>query len=341
MLWQICKETMLHCTSILRQLVKPSLKPSLAPVKAASFEDVAIIVLHYHTPDILRECLRRLVAYAPLATIIVVDTDLQAETQAWLEQTYPHITLLASDNHSMAHGINTGLTYALSLGKPYLCHMNADVYIQHDTFSQVIPYLQLPNVGIVAPRAYNLAGETQKQGFLYNMHYWRLAFSSAFLANASAAVDVAWLSGCIQCFSRDFVLAMGGLDSSLRFCNEDMDWCLRAKRQGWRCLLLEASVVHLGGSSTPSHPAFFVEGLRGGYKLSQRYHSKLYQWGHRWSIVLWALVMAAYAGVSSSQQDSSPQEKAKYQHIARKFYRGEFDISPFTDALSNCDDFVL
>lgn len=317
--------------------VKPSGQQAVAPVEV-KLEQVAIIVLHYRTPDILRECLRRLVAYAPAATIIVVDTDVQAETQVWLEQSHPHITLLPCENHSMAHAINTGIQYALSLDKPYLCHMNADVYIQADTVQQALAYLPLPKVGMVAPRAYNLAGKAQQQGFLYNIHYWRLAFSSLFLppSAASAALDVPWLSGCIQFFSRDFVQAVGGLDSSLRFYNEDMDWCLRARQQGWRCLLLPQAIVHIGGSATPSHAAFWLEGLRGGYKLSQRYRSRLYQWLHRWGIVCWARCMVFYFSLRSADEAAQ-----KYHRLARYFSRGDFDTSPFHKVLSTFQETVL
>lgn len=316
----------------------------VAPVEV-ELEQVAIIVLHYRTPDILQECLRRLVAYAPAATIIVVDTDVQAETRGWLEQSHPQITLLACENHSMAHAINTGIKHALSLGKEYLCHMNADVYIEAGILQQALAQLQSPQVAIVSPRAYNLEGKAQQQGFLYRLYYWRLAFAAALgslfypdsaAKSGSLALAVPWLSGCIQLFSRDFVLAVGGLDSSLRFYNEDMDWCLRARRQGWRCLLLQQAVLHLGGSATPSHAAFWLEGLRGGYKISQRYRSRFYQWLHRWGIVCWARVMVFYLSLRLA-----PDSAKRYRYLARQFTQGNFEDAPFNKVLNNFKKFVL
>lgn len=284
---------------------------------------LAIIVIHYRTPNILQTCLQRLRLYAPTAKIFVVDTALQEETRAWLQQHHPAMQLISAPNHSMAHAVNVGLKAALATDADYICHMNADVYIEADTFATLLPHLK-DDVAMVAPRAYSQAGHVQKQGFLYRRFYGALSYLRL------ESVAASWLSGCMQVVTRKYVVTIGGLDSSLRFYNEDMEWCWRARASGWRCLLVNTPVTHLGGSSTPAQPAFIVEGLRGGYVLSQRYRSRGYQRLHRWAVWLWASMMLLYYTFRQQKQSA-----ALYQHIATMFYHGTFEQSPFGASLQH------
>lgn len=338
-----------------------------------------MIIVHYNTPDLLARCLRAL-QVAPLALLpIVVDTS-SAEARARARQhvaTLPTGHFVSCQNHSLAHAVNTGLQAALPLSEhPALVCMNADVFVRPDAWEPLLHALQPPRVGMVGPVCYDGRGQWQHQGVWYRQYYLRLqwmrslgmrSLGNVYLntinpstvnpstVNPSTVnhVSVPWLSGCLQVIKREALFDVGGMNSSLRFYNEDLEWCWRLRRAGWKCYLVDASgatrkqlpknpsrpkrenahqgsidqqvrpVVHLAGSATPAQASFVVEGYRGGYRLSQMYRSPIYQTLHR--IVLRYLLW----------QQMRKGDKATFDTLRRRLARGHLFESPFGDTLSD------
>ncbi len=279
---------------------------------AVAFGNLTILVIHYRTPELLGSCLEKLTACAPGARVIVIDSSPPGETPALGAE------MLSVPNHSFAHTVNCGLKRSET---PYVAHMNADVFVSEETFPALLKAVQQSGVGMVGPRARTQDGQMQQQGLPYRRHYARLERSR------QNSVPVPWLSGCIQLLRAEAVAAVGGMDASLRFYNEDMDWCFRLRRSGWACHLVKTDVLHLGGSSTPKDSRFIVEGYRGGFKLSQRYHGALYQQLHR----------AAVRFVSGwdVRFGRNPVQRQAAAQIGEMFRRGNFDESPFGKTLSD------
>ena len=270
--------------------------------------DLSILVLHYRTPDILKTCLEKLAVAAPGVRVVVVNSG-PPEDVAGLG-----VETLQVSNYSFAHTLNCGLELVTT---PYAAHLNADVYVTGRTFPKLLEALKHPGVGMAGPRARTPDGRLQNQGLPYRRHYRRLERSSS--------VAVPWLSGCLQLVRMEAVRAVGGMDASLRFYNEDTEWCYRFRRAGFACHLVDTDVVHLGGSSTPNDPRFIVEGFRGGYKLSQRFHGSVYGALHR-------TVVRALSGWGSSFA-RTPAERQASAQVREMFRQGDFDESPFGDTL--------
>ena len=279
------------------------------------FSDLTILVIHYRTPDLLRECLTRLESSAPGARLIVVDSS----PQETLGDSFG-IEILRVRNHSFAYAVNYGLKRA---DTPFIAHMNADVFVEPETFPKLLKAVREPGVGMVGPRARTQDGRLQKQGLPYRWHYARLGRAKR------DSVSAPWLSGCLQLVRAEAVAAVGGMDASLRFYNEDMEWCFRFRRAGWACRLVETDVLHLGGSSTPRDPRFIVEGFRGGYKLSQRFHGAVYRQIHRAAARLISRWNARFS--------RNPVQRRAAEQIGEMFRQDEFDESPFGETLSEAN----
>ena len=290
------------------------------------FSDLTILVIHYRTPQLLSSCLEKLTAFAVGARVVVLDSSPADEIPT------VDTELVRVPNYSFAHTVNCGLKLAQT---PYTAHLNADVFISAETFPALLRAITRPNVGMVGPRARTQAGRFQDQGLPYRLHYARLDHARPNhprpnhdrSGGTRRSVPVPWLSGCLQLVRAEAVAAVGGLDASLRFYNEDMEWCYRLRRAAWRCELVATDVLHLGGSSTPRDPRFLVEGYRGGYKLSQRYHGRNYQALHRGAVKLESAWHARFA--------STPERREAARQIQALFASGQFDESPFGETLTN------
>ncbi len=275
---------------------------------------LTLLVMHYRTPDVLETCLEKLAAFAPGVRVIVIDSSPPDET--------PHVKveLLKVSNHSFAHMVNCGLK---QVETPYAAHLNADVFIRPETLPRLLEVVKQPGVGMVGPSVRTPNGELQNQGLPYRWHYAKLNRS------AHTAIPVPWLSGCLQLFRTEAVATVGGMDASLRFYNEDMEWCFRFRQVGWACRLVKTEVLHLGGASTPKDSRFILEGYRGGYKLSQRYHGAVYRGVHR------GVVRAQSSWDKRFSRDPVQQQVAA--QIGEMFRRNEFDESPFGETLNEAN----
>lgn len=296
--------------------------------------DLTAAVIHYQTPEVLTECLYRVRRSAPHARLIVLDAgDDRPLPSGWSES---GARLVRIANHSYAHAVNEAIKRC---DTAFLAFMNADVYVEDATFANLLWALREPGVAATSPLVRGAEGRLQNQGPGYRIFQRRLSQGKPW-------VDVPWLSGCLQVVRMDVVRggardavrdatrdvirsrenAVGGMDASLRFYNEDMDWGRRMRTAGWKCRLVATPAVHLGGNATPpDSDRFLVEGLRGGFVLSQRYRPRWYRAAHRRAVMLWAALQERFG---------DPQKRRAHRAVLRMFARKRFTESPFGATLA-------
>lgn len=281
--------------------------------------ELSVVVVHHRVPDVLLAALTRLTRGAPDAEVVLVDTDPDPALVLRARRVLPALVALAAPNHSYAFAANVGIKRARGR---FVALMNPDVYLETDTLPRLLAVLRgHPTAGVAAPVARTPAGRRQDHGPLFHPNYLRLALAPG------GSVRVAWVPGYLHLVRREALSAAGGLDASLRFYNEDADFCRRLRRAGFHARLVDAPVLHLGGSSTPASPAFLVEGLRGGYQLSRRYLPRPLRRAHRRALLAWARLAAAWA--------SGPDRRDAYRAVAAMARSGRFDEPPFGATLTD------
>lgn len=280
-----------------------------------------IIVVHHRTPEVLGRALALLARHGSGVPVRVLDTAPQEGLRERVARAHPGATVDEAANHSYAAVVNRALREARG---PIVVVMNADVLIGSDTLAALAAPFADPDVAVAGPLARTPAGHLQDQGLPYRL--WTAPLAAA--GGRHAIREVPWLSGCMFAARVAAARDAGGMDGTLRFANEDLEWCLRLRGRGWRCILVGAEVVHLGGSSTPDSARFRIEGLRGGMAVARR-HSPPWRRGlHR-------LAVGSYAAVRSLT--APPARRPGWRAVAAMMRRGAFDRSPFGTTLAEAD----
>ncbi len=274
-----------------------------------------VAVLHHRTPALLAKALERLTEHAPDLPVRVVDSAFDRSLAVQLDGAHPNLTWSSVPNHSFSATVNAAARLAR---RPLLLHMNADVFIDADTVPALLAAFDDPGVAVAGPVARTPNGSVQDQGLPYRVHHARLRWRAA-RHGPGVSVSVPWLSGCLQVLRMEAFEALGGFDARLRFYNEDLEWCVRARRAGWRCLLVATDVVHVGGASTSGRPAFLREGIRGGYLLTRRH-------GPAWLRPLHRLGIGAAAWLSALRADD-PRERDAWRTLAKRATCDDLDRS--------------
>jgi GT2 family glycosyltransferase len=228
--------------------------------------DLSIIIVSWNVADLLLRCLASIEA-SPVESmeIIVIDSASSDDTVTQVQQRFPDVKLIASDeNIGFVAGNNEGLRRAQGR---YLLLLNPDTEVIGDTLQQMVTYMDTNmDVGALGPHTLNSDGThqstrrrfpTRLTAFFESTWLQPLApnrvldhyYATDIVDDAIAPVD--WVQGSALLLRRAVYEQIGGLDPRFVMYSEELDWCKRAKAAGWAITYLgSARIIHHGGSSS-------------------------------------------------------------------------------------------
>jgi GT2 family glycosyltransferase len=197
-----------------------------------------------------------------------------------VEKRYGDITILQNKtNLGFARAVNQGLEKAK--GK-YLLLLNSDTLIQDGAIDKMVAFLENHlEVGVVGCQLKNPDGTIQPSGgYLANLVniFWWMTFSDDLpiirkIFPAYHVMDkdfykkqryLGWVTGAFFLTKREVFEKVGFFDERMFMYVEEIDWCARAKRVGYKVALApSASIIHFKGASTRRGKAGILEEYQG------------------------------------------------------------------------------
>jgi GT2 family glycosyltransferase len=223
---------------------------------------VIVVILNTNRRADTLACLASLaLSTYPAQEIVVVDN---ASTDGSLEavgSAFPAVhTLPLAENRGYAGNNNAGIAWALEHGAEWVLVLNEDTVLAPDCVARLVEAGESgPRVGIVGPTVYHFdeptviqsAGGNLSRGWLPQHRGQNQADTGQF----AAAEPVDWLSGCGLLVRRALIEQVGVLDERFFIYWEEVDWCLRAARAGWRLLHAPQARLWHKGVQRHYHPA--------------------------------------------------------------------------------------
>lgn len=255
--------------------------------------ELSTIVVTWNCRPFVSKCLRSITTQLPgNSELIVVDNASSDGTSDAVRVQFPGAKVIDNaQNVGFARGNNLGIV--VSTGK-YLCLINPDVVVGPDCINRMLEFMaQHPNVGILAPKILGADGKAQRSCMrtptLWNQLCRALALDrltktsrlfggylmADFRHDHLRDVDIA--NGCFWMVRRAAVEEIGMLDAAFWMYGEDLDWCQRYRRAGWRVVFFpSAEALHFGGGSSQHIPLLCrIEMLRADLQYWRKYHSVL------------------------------------------------------------------
>jgi GT2 family glycosyltransferase len=229
---------------------------------------LSIVIVNWNTKDYLLGALRSIYGAPPAFPfeVIVVEnasTDGSAEAVA---KEFPQVRLIANrENTGYARGNNQGLE--VSNGK-YALLLNPDVILPPGGLEKAVAFLDArPDVGALGVRLVNPDRTPQRsvRGFPtpLSVFFEATALSRIFARHRTiGAYRMTWFTydqeaevdqpmGTFLLIPRKTLDDVGLLDERFTIFFNEVDWCYRARKKGWKIVFTpEVEVVHYGGSST-------------------------------------------------------------------------------------------
>ena len=256
--------------------------------------DVSVIIINWNTRQLLESCLASLAGSCTAHTLeaIVVDNNSTDGSQDMVRQKFPAVKLICNTtNTGFARANNQGIK--ASSGR-YVSLVNSDVKVLPGCHDKLVEYMDAsPEIGIVGPRILNgdltLQSSCRRFPSLWNNLCDAFAFrrffpNSAFFAGEHMLYfkhdriifpDV--LVGCFLFARSQAVQQFGLLDEEFFMYGEDINWCLRCWRSGWKIAFYPgAEAIHLRGGSSGGDPVRFAVVLQQArQQLCKKHYSRL------------------------------------------------------------------
>jgi GT2 family glycosyltransferase len=271
---------------------------------------VSVIIVNYNAGQILAECVHSALLQA--SEVLVVDNassdfSLELCTQRFPEEPKLRIIRNAA-NLGFAAACNIGAAQATA---PYLLFLNPDCVLGGGSLPRMVQVLEAnPSAGMIGGLLINQDGTEQAGGRraiptpwrsfvrafgLYRFErYWPRLFFDFHLhkqALPNGPLEVEAVSGALMLARRKAIEDVGPWDEGYFLHCEDLDWCMRFRKKGWRILFVpDAPVVHYKGTCSRSRPVF-VEWHK--HKGMMRFYRKFFR--HEYpGAVMWLVALGVW-----------------------------------------------
>ncbi len=222
---------------------------------------VTIIIVNWNTKTLTANCIRSVFVKNKRTNfeIIVVDNASFDESAAFLKSKYPQITLIENtSNVGFARANNQAIGKAKG-DLIVLLNSDTELLSEESLFKLQSFFEKHPGVGIAGATLVLPNGKIQSVGrkflSLKNLIKQQLLFSSApgmkkrELHNSSVSAD--YVDGAFLCIRKKVISEIGLLNEDYFMFGEDMEWCVRAQKAGWKVVVVpDIKVLHHHGASS-------------------------------------------------------------------------------------------
>ncbi len=232
--------------------------------------EVSVIIVNYNGFELLEKCLATLTQFTKTSyEVIVVDNGSNTGDVNEITAKFDDVkTIKLGKNKGYAAANNIGLNEAK--GK-YILLLNNDIVFIEDVISKSIDYSKSVNdEAIIGCKLLNADGshqvsvidfDTISNLFGENFFVYKIFPKSKFLSKwnknfklGKNPEDVEVVKGAFFLIPRKVYAELGSLDERFFFYYEETEYCYRHKKNGNRVIYFpQASIIHLGGSSSDSN----------------------------------------------------------------------------------------
>lgn len=256
----------------------------------------------------------------PNYRVLVVDNGSSDGTPELVRSRFPGVEVLEnSRNLGFSAGNNRGIECALARGADFVLIINNDVIVRPSLLTMLVEAMD-PGVGATAPMILYWDDPTRIWSVGFGMHPTFLVLRGGARGQVdqgqwAAPFEVDSLLGCAMLLRGTMLEDIGLFDERFFFYYEDLDLCLRARRNGYRLLTVPAARMwHKVAGSAGMGSAFRVYQMARGDIVLFRAHARGLQWS------LGALYRAA-SGVKKTIQFSLGGRL----DLLKSYWRGVWD----------------
>lgn len=255
--------------------------------------DVSILIVAWNVRDLLAQCLRSVYTETKGIDfeVIYVDNGSADGSVEMVRKEFPQARIIANpDNKGFIKANNQAIEVATGR---YVLLLNSDTVVLDNAIAKAVQFADSrPRAAVVGCRVLNPDRTLQDSCFrfystlnmLLDVTWLSRAFpKSPFFGrkiyggwdyNSEREVDV--VVGCFSLVRMTAIKQVGVMDERFFVYGDDIDWCRRFVKAGWKVLFTpSAQIVHYGGQTTKKESGRFSLQLHGAVLINVKTH---YNW---------------------------------------------------------------
>jgi hypothetical protein len=219
---------------------------------AAAAPKVAVVVLAWNGKPLTMACLESLssLRYGNASVILVDNASADGTAAAVRAEFGDRVTVIENaENLGFSRGNNVGIRRALDDGADFVLLLNNDTVVDPALVDRLVEVIaESDDIGIVGPKIY-YASQPDRIWFAGGRIYLARAVSKHIgireldTGRYDSIRDVDYVTGCALLARREVFEKIGYLDPVFAAYYEDADFCVRARRAGFRVVYAPAGKV--------------------------------------------------------------------------------------------------
>lgn len=255
----------------------------------AEIPRVSIVVLNWNSYEVTRDCLASLRAldYSN-CELVLVDNGSSDGSGERLANEFSEARLIRNEeNLGFTGGNNVAIRDVLLRGANYLLLLNNDTIVAANFLRELVHVAEgKREIGLLNPKILYYepsdriwyAGGVYRRGWSFAKH---LGVGQRENGKYSEVREVSFATGCALLIRAEAFVKVGLLDNSFFFGFEDLDWCVRARKAGYKAVYVPSAVVwHRDGYVTKKNlgkPVKDFYHFRNSVLLARK-HLRLWHW---------------------------------------------------------------
>ncbi len=233
---------------------------------------LSIIIVNYNAEKLLQRCLMSVYAETKRVPfdIWVVDNNSKDTSVSMIRRNFPLVNLIENkENIGFARANNQAIAKCTG---DYILILNPDTLILQNVLEKIVNFMgENPTVGICGCKVLNedrtLQLACRRSIPTPGVAFFRLTGLSKLFPNSKIMAkynltylgpdqphEVDAVSGAFLMIRRKVVDNIGKLDERFFMYGEELDWCLRAKKAGWKVIYYpNAEIIHYKGECSKSN----------------------------------------------------------------------------------------
>ncbi len=233
---------------------------------------ISIIIVNYNASRLLKDCIDSIYREATTVPfdIWVVDNHSTDTSVPMVRQNFPHVNLIENkENVGFAKANNQAIKKCTG---DYILFLNPDTLVLRNAVEKTVEFMdENSTIGICGCKVLNEDGTLQfacrRSIPTPGVAFFRLTGLSRLFPNSKIMAkynltyldpdqphEVDAVSGAFLMIRREVVDNIGKLDERFFMYGEELDWCFRAKKAGWKVMYYpNAEIIHYKGECSKSN----------------------------------------------------------------------------------------
>lgn len=248
---------------------------------------VIIVILNWNQKQMTLECLASLkkISY-PNYEIVLVDNASEDDSVSAIKKEFPEVKIIENrENLGVAGGRNVGIRHVQQKGADYLLLLDNDTIVHKDFLTEMVKIGEGDKrVGILTGKIYFYSQPNKiwcagGSSSLSRGKYTLRGYEEIDKGQYDETEEADQATGCCLMIKKKVIDEIGILDEDfVQYFGEDVDWCLRAKKRGYKIMYVPEAKLwhHIIKKTSVSERYWYLKGRN--VLLLRRKHNRLHDW---------------------------------------------------------------